>query len=288
MNAPITRARTWIVTQHAAERYIERHAPGLSFAASKERLLQQLVGAKPLRDRSRAGDPRWLISSLGVVAIVKEEPRGRTVVTVEPQRPEDVVEENEAVLVEAAAKLPDVTLHDLRRAPSAVREDLIARAHAPRPAPEPSPVVEAFISGQAAVIPPPAAPSSKPELDAAPVGAVRTIDPETLRRRTAARVAQPAPRPAVSLVPDAHAENLKREIQLATVRLAAVKEREKTERMRIHEASQNDRLKEALRVALVALDDATRALATVSEMLGPEHAAALIEVARKKAARAVE
>lgn len=273
MSCTPSRARTWHVTVHAAERYIQRHDPSLDLADAKATLCAALETARPLKERSRAGDPRWLIGALDVVAIVKEEPTGRHVVTIEPAMPEDIPAEEEAALVEAAAKLPNVTLAQLRAAPAAVREDLIARAAEPKPEPMENIIrvsAEEFTRIEAMTETPP---TPTPAL----------VD---LMRRQ--RPAAPTSRRSEEMrLEEIRADNLRRELQLATVRMAQINAREKTERMRIHERSDRERLKEALRVAVVALDDASRAFAMLRAMLGNEHVDGLLEVhAKHEAARA--
>jgi hypothetical protein len=109
---PVPRALAWVVTNHAVDRYIQRHAPSLSFASAKARILTELSGAMLLRQRTHRGDFRWLVPGLDAVAIVKEDD-GRVVVTVEPRRPEDLTPEEGGELVEAASKLPNVRIATL-------------------------------------------------------------------------------------------------------------------------------------------------------------------------------
>lgn len=125
------RARTWLISHHAIERYIQRFAPDLAFDEAAKVLRTEIRTAKPIVERTRRGDPRWTIDSLGVVAIVKEEPRGRTVTTIEPPQPDaPLVDDNDALVL--AAHTLRIWLPDLLRAPKHVQEETIARAEAKR------------------------------------------------------------------------------------------------------------------------------------------------------------
>lgn len=144
------RARTWLISHHAIERYIQRFAPDLAFDEAAKVLRAEIRTAKPIVERTRRGDPRWMIDSLGVVAIVKEEPRGRTVTTIEPPQPDaPLVDDNDALVL--AAHTLRIWLPDLLRAPRHVQEETIARAEAKRASkaarseqvPEPQPEVKA-------------------------------------------------------------------------------------------------------------------------------------------------
>lgn len=84
MSRPEPKANDWHLSAHAIERFIERFAPLTSTYWARKHLREALSSATRLRENTRAGDQRWLLGSLGIVAIVKQEPLGRTVVTVEP------------------------------------------------------------------------------------------------------------------------------------------------------------------------------------------------------------
>jgi len=261
---PVPRALAWVVTNRAVDRYIQRHAPSLSFASAKARILTELSGAMLLRQRTHRGDFRWLVPGLDVVAIVKED-SGRVVVTIEPRRPEDLTPEEEGELIEAASKLPNVRLADLRRAPEWVRADFIEAASA-------APVAEPRMEAAPVVIP-------EPERAPMPPPPTSYVGRPPERHRAAVFALSPEER---------YTEDLKRELQIAQIRQAETREREKTERVRIHAESNNERLKEALRSALVALDLCTRTMAEMTEALGAEHVEGMLEVARKRAAKAGE
>lgn len=65
------------VTDHAAERYAERYAPGLELEVARERLGDALFhsSAKLLPDLSPQGDQMWLLPNLDCVVVLK--PDGR-------------------------------------------------------------------------------------------------------------------------------------------------------------------------------------------------------------------
>lgn len=75
-----------IFTEHAIERYVRRHAPGMTLDEARKRLEDAAASATKLKARTVRGHTQWEIVSLGVVAVTKRDP-GKTedvVVTILP------------------------------------------------------------------------------------------------------------------------------------------------------------------------------------------------------------
>jgi hypothetical protein len=60
---------------HAVERFIERHAPGLSMPEAHRRLRDAVASASIMRERTRSGDECWMLGDLDVVAVIKRDGR---------------------------------------------------------------------------------------------------------------------------------------------------------------------------------------------------------------------
>ena len=73
----------YVVSAHAVEQLVARHRSDLSLAEAKELLRVELPGAKLLRQRTFRGDPIWIICG-NICVVCKDEPSGRTAVTVLP------------------------------------------------------------------------------------------------------------------------------------------------------------------------------------------------------------
>lgn len=76
-----------IITDHAAERFVERISPGTSTALAKSRIAQAFASAAKLRQKTNAGDCVYLSDSLRCRLVVRESRHGeddRVVITVLP------------------------------------------------------------------------------------------------------------------------------------------------------------------------------------------------------------
>lgn len=61
---------------HAMQRYVERHAPGLSLAEATRRLQDAVPSARRLRSNTPRGEEQWLAESIGVVFVIKRDGPG--------------------------------------------------------------------------------------------------------------------------------------------------------------------------------------------------------------------
>lgn len=75
-----------IITEHAIQRYIKRHAQGTPYAAAEAQLREAAADAVPLKERSLNGQELW---KAGDLLLVCKRDRGDVVcVTVLPAQPE--------------------------------------------------------------------------------------------------------------------------------------------------------------------------------------------------------
>lgn len=74
-------------TDHAVQRYRQRHAGELSFDEAKERLVGAAGSAVPLRRKTDNGQEQWRVDSLDIILVTKHDPKARvhTCVTVLPK-----------------------------------------------------------------------------------------------------------------------------------------------------------------------------------------------------------
>lgn len=66
------------ITDHAISRFIERHAPGLTFAAARDLIEERAQHAQRLETRTVVGDMQWRITDPDCILVVKRDSeRGR-------------------------------------------------------------------------------------------------------------------------------------------------------------------------------------------------------------------
>jgi hypothetical protein len=103
-----------IITDHAAERYIERIAPGTSMATAKARLGVHVGSAARLKQKTTSGDDIYISDSLKCRLVVRGSQHGendRVVITVLPL--DFSAQDNEAVTVDVEEDAPAVPKFDL-------------------------------------------------------------------------------------------------------------------------------------------------------------------------------
>lgn len=61
------------ITDHAISRLIERHAPGLTFAAARELIQERAQHAQRLETRTVLGDMQWRITEPDCILVVKRD-----------------------------------------------------------------------------------------------------------------------------------------------------------------------------------------------------------------------
>jgi len=111
-----------IITDHAAERYIERIAPGTSMATAKARLGVHVGSAARLKQKTTSGDDIYISDSLKCRLVVRGSQHGehdRVVITVLPL--DFSAQDNEAVTVDVEEDAPAVPTFNLAQ----VMQDLI-------------------------------------------------------------------------------------------------------------------------------------------------------------------
>lgn len=90
------------ISDHAVDRFIERIAPGMRPSEARDFLREAAVSAKPLRERTRAGQEQWLVHEpYACILIVRKayaHEGGRIVITVVPPRTEETDQQALGVL----------------------------------------------------------------------------------------------------------------------------------------------------------------------------------------------
>jgi hypothetical protein len=97
-------------TVHAIERFIERHAPELTYDEARKYLEENAEQASRLRQRTVLGQEQWQIAEPPCVLVVKTTHTGRVCVTVLPA-PEHfggITEDEMEIIREASARLPPI------------------------------------------------------------------------------------------------------------------------------------------------------------------------------------
>jgi hypothetical protein len=85
------------ITDHAVERYITRHEPGLLPHKARAKLFWLVNNSKKMKEKTRSGTER-LISPGGVVLVIKRDVNRTVVVTVAPNDQDDCPGEESSVM----------------------------------------------------------------------------------------------------------------------------------------------------------------------------------------------
>lgn len=62
-----------IITHHAVEQFIERHARDLTFKQARQFLIQNAPGAAPLKQKTLRGDQQWQMEDPKCVLVMKQD-----------------------------------------------------------------------------------------------------------------------------------------------------------------------------------------------------------------------
>lgn len=74
----------WIISFHAAQRFMERHAPELDMTRALQVMQAALPEVKQLPSLSHTGAEHWLLKPFNVILVVEAKRDERVVVTVLP------------------------------------------------------------------------------------------------------------------------------------------------------------------------------------------------------------
>ena len=71
-----------LISDHAAHRFIKRHAPEMSFHEAKSYLREKAPEATPLKEKTIKGSPQWLLEDPRCVLVMRNDRRQRLIVCV--------------------------------------------------------------------------------------------------------------------------------------------------------------------------------------------------------------
>lgn len=82
-------ANKFYITNHAVQRYIDRHNPGTSYDAAKEIILNGLASGSRLKQKTFLGTSLWKFGDQNITAVVKIDDREIVCVTILPERKDE-------------------------------------------------------------------------------------------------------------------------------------------------------------------------------------------------------